>query len=608
MSDDKKMKKGSSSSDSNLSVKKAKPIDAPAKLNKEDSKSKDPEISLDEKEEPKQKKKDDPLKKLNRANKVVNTVQAAGKANLILKFLLYMRMLMLNALAAVRYLFASIINAVVGFFSSVFGAIAAVASYLGVPVPIAIAFLGVSFTATSVIVVGIFIGSLIFRNATNSSDPNPCKPKVEQAQAGLDSSAISTQTMLNAKSVYAVLKTYGLSDYNIAGVIANWACESGIDPTSVETIFTEPHIIGEQKLKAASVNYEMAKFNPTYSNKHPSIQYMGIGLGQWTNGRHTLLMNFAKTSGKPWYDLGTQLAFAITPAANGGDSGSVFFLKWAPEASPDSAAETFMRSWEGLTPEKSEDNQKSLELRKEKAIQYSTELLTWELDSEYANGIIAMTNSEQRNATDVATGNAKKDCDESEYTSANNGSLADAAVAYAYATSEEATGNDGTELYRMLHERIFPGDTYFQSCDRSVATAIRWAGYDDAYPKGAVATQLQYLLAANYKWQNIKWSGKEEELQPGDVLIRYDQTVSHTVLYVGNEAVRKKFPSALASVSFVSGSIGSTDGSGSRSPGCGQWNGDSTEGYQTYYVFRNIKKEANSKFIHAAESSFVVAK
>lgn len=109
----------------------------------------------------------------------------------------------------------------------------------------------------------------------------------------------SAQTEENAKTIYSVLSAWGMSDENIAGILGNWSHESGIDPTSVETIFDEKFTIGPRKQAAEAMNFKMAQVDPSYAACFPAIDLMGIGLGQWTNGRNSLLTEYAKSIGKP---------------------------------------------------------------------------------------------------------------------------------------------------------------------------------------------------------------------------------------------------------------------------------------------------------------------
>lgn len=135
----------------------------------------------------------------------------------------------------------------------------------------------------------------------------------------------------HAKAVYKVLSGMGMPDKNIAGILGNWTQESGVDPTSVQGIFSEPYKIGPRKkakLKSSGNNY-------------------GIGLGQWTASRNTRLINYAKKHDKDWYDLSLQMKFMND--MNGDDPINVkVFHKMIDEEleSPTEAAIYFEKKWE----------------------------------------------------------------------------------------------------------------------------------------------------------------------------------------------------------------------------------------------------------------------
>lgn len=127
-------------------------------------------------------------------------------------------------------------------------------------------------------------------------------------------------------------------------------------------------------------------------------------------------------------------------------------------------------------------------------------------------------------------------------------------VAYSYPVKSMGVLNNGTELYVSVHKAIFPGDIYFQSCDRGVATAVRWAGADSSFPPGSTYTQMSYFLGKSgesgpNKWKEIDWGGNVALLRPGDIIIWNTNLLGyglpngrepgHIVMYVGNELVRE---------------------------------------------------------------------
>lgn len=129
-----------------------------------------------------------------------------------------------------------------------------------------------------------------------------------------------------------------------------------------------------------------------------------------------------------------------------------------------------------------------------------------------------------------------------------NASIADAAVTLA-ATDEvkirfDIHGINSPNLqdprlyiYKTVKTAIFTDDpTYYASCDRATATAVRWSGSDDDFPCEGTSKIYNYLKSSE-KWEYIGIYGKCE-LLPGDVL----STIGHVKIYVGNAAVQTKFP------------------------------------------------------------------
>ena len=121
----------------------------------------------------------------------------------------------------------------------------------------------------------------------------------------------------NARTMYRYMHRKGLDDLHIAAVMGCLYPESGFDPTSVETIFTEPFMIGERKAAAEEVGFRMKKINKKYAELYPAIMRAGIGIMGWTDvkgiaagqGGNTQLRKYASDRGKNWHSLGVQLGF-----------------------------------------------------------------------------------------------------------------------------------------------------------------------------------------------------------------------------------------------------------------------------------------------------------
>lgn len=107
--------------------------------------------------------------------------------------------------------------------------------------------------------------------------------------------------------------------------------------------------------------------------------------------------------------------------------------------------------------------------------------------------------------------------------------------------------------YVSAHEKGYPNDGYWASCDRSVASAIALAGVDPEYPPGPTDDQLTYCSNNPTKWKTVGiWRAGDSAsvLEPGDVLI----TPGHTKIFTGVEAAKEKFPNT--SGNMMQGSYG----------------------------------------------------
>ena len=151
-----------------------------------------------------------------------------------------------------------------------------------------------------------------------------------------------------------------------------------------------------------------------------------------------------------------------------------------------------------------------------------------------------------KGATDTITGNA------------NNSTIADAAVSI--------TGSDGTKimyndnpniddlptlsLYKQMNDKYI-GDKIYASCDRTVCTAIRWSGADPNFEEGPVSKQYTYLNTSS-NWEKVGVINDTNfNFEPGDVII----TDGHILMYVGNEAVKKKYPNSSSNTVEASGYV-----------------------------------------------------
>ena len=182
--------------------------------------------------------------------------------------------------------------------------------------------------------------------------------------------------------------------------------------------------------------------------------------------------------------------------------------------------------------------------------------------------------------------------------------LAICAALIAWPNNAASRNNDGTDVYKWIHDQVIEGDTIYQSCDRTICTAVRWSGYDDYYPPGATLNQIQYLVTSP-RWIELSWGGDINQLQPGDILIRKDSVagssdaeedgnVHHTVMYIGEHIAQTYADTSLGTV--ASGSCIVHGSYGERSPAIDVWSSE----YSTYHAFRCIypMESGNSKYVN----------
>ena len=523
-------------------------------------------------------------------------VPAAAQAAALTAFLNWLKMLLLSIMAAVQSLSSVAIGAViaaaktvVGFFT---GAGAAVASALGGAVSAATATVATA-VATAVGAAAVITGGVVVLRDGNTTGRHDgllesCTVAVDNAAKAADGAVgdVSAKTEENAKTVYSVLSAWGMSDENIAGVLGNWSHESGIDPTGVETIFDEKFTIGPRKQDAEAKGFKIAQVDPAYSARFPAIDLMGIGLGQWTNGRNALLTEYAQSIGKPWSTLETQLGFMISKDDPTRVAQVKALIDNSEGGSVSASTSYFLTKWEGI-------NDGTLGSRESAAGTWFAKMGGWEKNKSLADSILAQSGSAVTGANSSSVAAAASKC-KSHGGKVDNSTLVKAALSYAWPYNDDGKGNDGTDIYKYLHKEVLgESDNFFASCDRTVATAVRWSGTDDTYPAGGVSNQLEYLQGqGGSKWTKIDYNGDKSKLQPGDILLRTTGGVSHTVMYVGEDAVKEVWGEGNYEPQgeIVSGSLND------RSPTVGQFYTGSTGLDTDYVAYRNTTKESSSKF------------
>lgn len=216
--------------------------------------------------------------------------------------------------------------------------------------------------------------------------------------SGDDNVDVDAATLENAKYVYSVFHTLGLSDAKISGVLGNWSIESSVDSATIEGIYDEHHNVNGPKHQEALADLSAYTVNVLFPMYGDSINqsayrasgagqdgkyYPGLGLGQFTGPAGYSLVAFADGANKEWYELDVQLAYCLSPDGYRPS----FFPDWIEDGDTMTAADAaryFLVNWEGI------DNGTHPQ-RQAKAEYWLTEMATWTADTAYANSVIEMS-------------------------------------------------------------------------------------------------------------------------------------------------------------------------------------------------------------------------
>lgn len=391
-----------------------------------------------------------------------------------------------------------------------------------------------------------------------------------------DASTIDADMEEQAKKVYSILSYAGMNDQNIAAVLGNFQTESGIDPTSVEGVFDEPYQLGPKK---------QSKVAAGVGNNHT-----GLGLGQWTADRAQQLLDYAEKVGGDWHDIEVQLAFAMSE-----DSGAPIFQDMIAGKNPGAddpgdAAFFYLTKWE-RPAEMAPGGPNDLTRRKQAELWY-VKMSSWNVDSSLGSSVLALAGEARRSADNKALVAELLNCPglSGGGVGGGNSSAAAAMVSFAWPFLDDSRGNDGTDLYKYVHDEVYPGDPYYASCDRAVGSAVRWSGTDDTFPAGPVSAQEQYVNGEGRdKWEKIGSAMNEANLKPGDVLI----APNHIEMYVGENAVKEVWPNE---EDHEPGAVIGHASLNDRSPALDSFGAISNDG-RTFEAYRAIRPEKNSTFV-----------
>lgn len=153
---------------------------------------------------------------------------------------------------------------------------------------------------------------------------------------------------------YLKQKLPGLTDKGLSAMLGNFATESNINPKRAEGDYLSPPV----GASASSWDDDtwLAIGGPSiYNGGYPNILHRGLGLGQWTDTadgsvRHTLLLNYAKSKNKKWYDLELQLDFML-------EGDSPYYISIAKDIltsndDVETLTKRFLNNWEGNAGDK----------------------------------------------------------------------------------------------------------------------------------------------------------------------------------------------------------------------------------------------------------------
>ena len=205
----------------------------------------------------------------------VSAGQAAAQVGKLMQLMMWLKsmgQMAMNLVATAGNAFWGMLQgawgAVTGFFSS---AVSTVSSFFAIGAAAATTVVVGTSGIIGILLIGVVVTVSGALGSNRVDDTPDCRQEVKKliVQENVDA---STQKMVNAKLVYSVLHELGLADENIAGCLGNWEVESGIDPTSVETIFSEPYCIGPRKQAAWDAGFRIEAIDSDYANRFPLIK------------------------------------------------------------------------------------------------------------------------------------------------------------------------------------------------------------------------------------------------------------------------------------------------------------------------------------------------
>lgn len=305
-------------------------------------------------------------------------------------------LVMMKMLMMLKGFGAAILAKTAGFFGSMFSAMGSFFSgLLGVAAGVGNA-IAAGVTALVVGVTSVF-GYGVVEELTKKDDSVlecvPAQTSVSNvSQVHLESGEIDAVKENNAIKLWSVYSALGGTKEKTAAVLGNFEHESGVDPTSIETIYDEPFQIGPKKQFAIESDFLVDIVAPTYG--YDAITYMGIGLAQWTNGRNRLLIDYAEENGVPWYQFDTQMMFMLEGDEAYRQDQLIDFITGSG-SNVDEETDKFKRGWIG-------NNNNTLGVRQTAAHEYMFILERATADTDYADSILSGINVDRSGGNHAA--------------------------------------------------------------------------------------------------------------------------------------------------------------------------------------------------------------
>lgn len=185
-------------------------------------------------------------------------------------------------------------------------------------------------------------------------------------QAKDKSEEISSDLAGRASQFYAAAKKKNpnVTINGIAAVLGNFEIESSLNPKRAEGDYLPPPIgaINEKDPVWDNPKWLALGGPDIYDGGFSNILHRGLGYGQWTDtadggNRHTLLLDYAKSRNKKWYDLSLQVDFMIE--GDSPRSQAIFKTITESKGMTNGLTKQFLEEWEGNPGDKLSERQKA---------------------------------------------------------------------------------------------------------------------------------------------------------------------------------------------------------------------------------------------------------